>query len=156
MPYCLFWSSIKFQGHTGWKIDDLNPIRVRVLGQSQLSNPQICPVFLYFWVFLLFAYGCRLPHSLLLQFKRLQRMYSELCNPLHTLVPVFGTWSKSLEYIDIFEESFIYFLLGAYNGDIPAHCVMFSSLCNSLEDQTTRWKLQMSDVKMSYKNRSPG
>ena len=32
-------SSIKFQGHTGWKIDDLNPIWVRLLGRSQLSNP---------------------------------------------------------------------------------------------------------------------
>ena len=31
VPYCFFWSSIKFQGHTGWKIDDLNPIWVRLL-----------------------------------------------------------------------------------------------------------------------------
>ena len=39
MPYCFFGSSIKFQGHKGWKIDDLNPIWVRLLGRSQLSNP---------------------------------------------------------------------------------------------------------------------
>ena len=32
----VFRSSIKFQGHTGRKIDDLNPIWV---GRSQLSNP---------------------------------------------------------------------------------------------------------------------
>ena len=37
MP-CFSRSSIKFQGHTGWFIDDLNPIWVRLLGQSQLSN----------------------------------------------------------------------------------------------------------------------
>ena len=43
MPYCFFGSSIKFQGHTGWKIDDLNPIWVRLLGQSQLSNPSDLP-----------------------------------------------------------------------------------------------------------------
>ena len=43
MPYCFFWSSIKFQGHKGWKIDDLNPICVRLLGRSQLSNPSDLP-----------------------------------------------------------------------------------------------------------------
>ena len=43
MPYCFFWSSIKFQGHTGWKINDLNPIWVRLLGRSQLSNPSDLP-----------------------------------------------------------------------------------------------------------------
>ena len=32
-------SSIKFQCHTGWKIDDMNPIWVRLLDRSQLSNP---------------------------------------------------------------------------------------------------------------------
>ena len=36
-------SSIKFQGHTGWKIDDLNPIWIRLLGGSQLSNPSDLP-----------------------------------------------------------------------------------------------------------------
>ena len=34
-------SSMKFQGHTRWKIYDLNPIWVRLLDWSQLSNP--CP-----------------------------------------------------------------------------------------------------------------
>ena len=37
-------SSIKFEGHTGWKID-LNPIWVRLLGRSQLSNPSDLPCF---------------------------------------------------------------------------------------------------------------
>ena len=36
-------SSIKFQGHTDWKIDDLNPVWVRLLGRSQLSNPSDLP-----------------------------------------------------------------------------------------------------------------
>ena len=43
MPYCFLGSSIKCQGHTGWKIDDLNPIWVRLLGRSQLSNPSDLP-----------------------------------------------------------------------------------------------------------------
>ena len=46
VPYCFSRSSIKFQGHTGWKIEDLNPISVRLLGQSQLSNPSDLPCFL--------------------------------------------------------------------------------------------------------------
>ena len=33
----------KFQGHTGWKIDEFNPIFVRSLGRSQLSNPWDLP-----------------------------------------------------------------------------------------------------------------
>ena len=43
VPYCFSGSSIKFQGHTGWKIYDLNPIWVRLLGRSQLSNPSDLP-----------------------------------------------------------------------------------------------------------------
>ena len=43
MPDCFSGSSIKFQGHTGWKIDDLNPIWVGLLGRSQLSNPSDLP-----------------------------------------------------------------------------------------------------------------
>ena len=31
VSYCFSMSSIKFQGHTGWKIDRLNPIWVRLL-----------------------------------------------------------------------------------------------------------------------------
>ena len=36
-------SFIKFQGHTGWSIDDWNPIWARLLGRSQLSNPLDLP-----------------------------------------------------------------------------------------------------------------
>ena len=36
VPYCFSKSFIKFQGHTGWLIDDFIPIWVRLLGQSQL------------------------------------------------------------------------------------------------------------------------
>ena len=43
VPYNFSRSSIKFQGHTGWKIDDFNPIWVRLLGRSQLSNPSDLP-----------------------------------------------------------------------------------------------------------------
>ena len=43
VPYCFFRSSLKFQGHTCWKIDDLIPIWVRLLGRSQLSNPSDLP-----------------------------------------------------------------------------------------------------------------
>ena len=45
VPYNFSRSSIKFQGHTGWKIDDLNPIWVRLLGRPQLSNPSDLPCF---------------------------------------------------------------------------------------------------------------
>ena len=40
---CFSRSSIKFQGHTGWKIDYLDQIWVRLLGGSQLSNPSDLP-----------------------------------------------------------------------------------------------------------------
>ena len=43
VPYSFSGSSIKFQGHTGWKINDFNPIWVRLLGRSQLSNPSDLP-----------------------------------------------------------------------------------------------------------------
>ena len=46
VPYCFPRSSIKFQGHTGWKINELNPIWVRLLGRSQLSNPSDLPCYL--------------------------------------------------------------------------------------------------------------
>ena len=36
-----FRSCIKFQGHTGWKIDDLDKIWARLLGRSQLSTIDI-------------------------------------------------------------------------------------------------------------------
>ena len=39
VQYYFSGSSIKFRGHMGWKIDDSNPIRVRLPGLSQLSNP---------------------------------------------------------------------------------------------------------------------
>ena len=38
VPYNFSGSSVEFQGHTGWKIYDFNPISVRLLGRSQLSN----------------------------------------------------------------------------------------------------------------------
>ena len=43
VPYCFLRSFIKFQGHTGWLIDDLNPIWIRLIGRSQLSNPSDLP-----------------------------------------------------------------------------------------------------------------
>ena len=53
VPYCFSRSSIKFQGHTGWKIDYLNPISVRLLGRWQLTNPldlpSCCMKTILFW-----------------------------------------------------------------------------------------------------------
>ena len=46
VPYYSSWSSIKFQGQTGWKINDFNPIWVWLLGRSQLSNPSDLPCFI--------------------------------------------------------------------------------------------------------------
>ena len=43
VPYNFSRSYIKFQGHTGWKIDDLDQIWARLLGRSQLSNPSDLP-----------------------------------------------------------------------------------------------------------------
>ena len=51
MPYCCLGSSIKYQGHTGWKIDDLNPVWVRLLGRSQLSNPSDLPCYFLKWTY---------------------------------------------------------------------------------------------------------
>ena len=45
VPYYFSRSSIKFQGHMGWKIDDLDQIWARLLGRSQLSNPSDLPCF---------------------------------------------------------------------------------------------------------------
>ena len=38
-------SSIKLQGHMGWRIDDVNIIWVRLLGRSQLSNALDLPCY---------------------------------------------------------------------------------------------------------------
>ena len=43
VSYYFSRSSIKFQGHTGWKINDLDQIWARLLGRSQLSNPSDLP-----------------------------------------------------------------------------------------------------------------
>ena len=43
VPYNFSGSSIKFWGHTGWKIDVSNPIWKRLLDRSQLSNPSDLP-----------------------------------------------------------------------------------------------------------------
>ena len=45
VPYYFSRSYIKFQGHTGWKIDDLDQIWARLLGRSQLSNSSDLPCY---------------------------------------------------------------------------------------------------------------
>ena len=46
VPYYFSRSSIKFQGHTGWKINDLDQIWARLLiSWLQLSNPSALPCF---------------------------------------------------------------------------------------------------------------
>ena len=47
VPYYFSRSSIKFQGPTGRKIYDLNPICVRLRGRWQLSNPSDLPCLLW-------------------------------------------------------------------------------------------------------------
>ena len=47
VPYYFSMSYINFQGHTGWKIDELDQIWARLLGRSQLSNPSDLPCFYY-------------------------------------------------------------------------------------------------------------
>ena len=42
-----FESSIKFQGHTGRKIEDLNPFWMRLLGRSLLSNLSDLPCLVF-------------------------------------------------------------------------------------------------------------
>ena len=46
VPYNFSRSSTQFQGHTGWKINDLDHIWTRLLGQWQLSNPSDVPCYL--------------------------------------------------------------------------------------------------------------
>ena len=43
LRFALFEVIHQFQSHTGWKIDDLNPIWVRLLGRSHLSNSTDLP-----------------------------------------------------------------------------------------------------------------
>ena len=43
VPYNFSMSSIKFQGHMGWKIGNSNRIWVRLPGRSQISNPPDLP-----------------------------------------------------------------------------------------------------------------
>ena len=44
VPYYFLGSSIKFRGHTGWKIDNLNRIWVRLLAGCSYQISQICLV----------------------------------------------------------------------------------------------------------------
>ena len=71
-PYDFLRSYIKFQGHTGWKIDDLDQILARLLGRSQLSNPSDLPCFILsnsLWViFVTFSYIATLLGSFLWKF----------------------------------------------------------------------------------------
>ena len=60
VPYNFLRSSIKFKGHTGWKIDDLNLFWGWLLGRSQLSNPSDLPCYLkhtYLIIHLLMVHG---------------------------------------------------------------------------------------------------
>ena len=49
VPFHFFRSSIKFEGHTGKKIDNFKPIWVRLLGLSQLPNPSDLPCSNHFY-----------------------------------------------------------------------------------------------------------
>ena len=58
VPYCFPRPSIKFQGHKGQKIDDLDQIWARLQGRSQLSNPSDLPCFTKLCVSYSFASVC--------------------------------------------------------------------------------------------------
>ena len=51
VAYCFASSSVKFEGHTRREINDLNPIWVRLLGRSQLSNPSKLPCLSSFYIY---------------------------------------------------------------------------------------------------------
>ena len=51
LPYRFLRSSINCQGHTGWKIDDLDQIWAILLGRSQLSNLLDLPSCYYYFIF---------------------------------------------------------------------------------------------------------
>ena len=63
VPYFFSRSSVKFQGNTGWKIDDLNPIWVRLLGRSQLSNPSDLPCCILSLISLKFVPECPIDNN---------------------------------------------------------------------------------------------
>ena len=59
-PHSFSRSSVKFQGHTGQKIDDFN---VRLLGRLQLSNPSDLPCFWQFWLRIVGNLACQRDNS---------------------------------------------------------------------------------------------
>ena len=70
-------SSIKFQGNTGWKMDDLDQIWARILGRSQLSNPSDLPCSCCFREFL--AQGA--PSEINIDGKTMDKTLNEIKNP---------------------------------------------------------------------------
>ena len=68
VPYCFPRPSIKFQGHKGQKIDDLDQIWARLLGRSQLSNPSDLPCFLTFCSTITTWKGPRKGHGKVIEF----------------------------------------------------------------------------------------
>ena len=66
VPYCFGGSSIKFQAHTGRKMEDLNPIWVRLLGWLQLSNPSdlLAPIWKWNMFYCIVNHNDTRPHTL--------------------------------------------------------------------------------------------
>ena len=89
VPYNYFRSSIKFQGHPDWKIDDLNSIWVRLLGRSQLSNPLDLP--------------CSFPNATFIR-KEVIWLYAVCFDCLHFVQRVSHTFSEILLYFVVFEH----------------------------------------------------
>ena len=56
MPYCFSRSSIKFQGHTGWKINDMNPIL------DKITRPVAAIKSIRFTLFIINRINCALIH----------------------------------------------------------------------------------------------
>ena len=95
--YVPYYFSIKFQGHTGWKIDDLNRIWVQLLGQSQLSNSSdlpCCILILEFgYISSPFLCGQKSGWIWFINYCHSWNYYSSLNS-----LPLFSCWKKDLAY----------------------------------------------------------
>ena len=90
-------SSIKFQGHTSWKIDNLNQIWVRLLSRSQLSNPSDLPCFQLNYSCIKMACGnmCSDMYALKIFLQMLVTICSESIH-FSWLFQMFGRYRRSL------------------------------------------------------------
>ena len=107
VPYCFSRASIQFHDHTDQKIENLKPIWIRLLGQSQLSNPSDLPCYftnIYIPVFVINAW------------EKWNRIHAHKWRITHVLV--------ILDWIDIFKD-----------GRRPPSCIK-KDFTNTLRDSS--------------------